>query len=152
MSLVKKITCSVGAVVASTALAFAAAGAADAAVSIGAFNLPADVPISNSGIGASGTYTAILQGGDQNFVLYGPAGPVAFSGNLNSGVDRVAFQPNDCNFVGYAGTTAKWASFKTVANANGACRLTISDDGRLFITAPDGSELWDFQRDGVRPA
>ena len=119
-------------------LVLGASGVASAAITLNGLDLGPDSPIS------AGQYRWVLQSADGNFVQYGPNGAVRASFVVNEGVDRVAFQRTDCNVVGYAGATPKWASLRTSPGANGGCKFTFTNDGRLVVTDPNGVQLWDF--------
>ena len=86
---------------------------------------------------ADGRYRLIMQAGDGNLVLYGPAGAEWASGS--SGTPSYTVLQGDGNLVVYGPSGATWNS-GTVGSA--AVRLVLQNDGNAVLYAQDGRAVW----------
>ncbi|TKV60705.1 curculin domain-containing protein [Nakamurella flava] len=87
---------------------------------------------------SNGQYRAAMQT-DGNFVVYGPKGPLWWTGT-NKGASSFVAMQTDGNLVVYSGGAASrplWATYSVGSNA----RLVIQDDGNLVIYSGE-RPLW----------
>jgi hypothetical protein len=89
---------------------------------------------------SNGQYSAVMQG-DGNFVIYGPSGPVWWTGTAGTGANVFTLQ-RDGNIVMYSPSRAVWASMSS-SSAPGS--LVLQDDGNLVEYDTSGRPVWSRQ-------
>ena len=74
---------------------------------------------------------------DNNFVLWGPSGPLWATGTNGSGANAAYFQ-QDGNLVVYSSSGAIWASGTNSYCAN----LVVQNDGNVVMYSATGAVVW----------